>query len=204
MPPAKAAREIEPNFPATNGGLSAFPNRPFSSAKAQQPLHAVTASAPKQNPFHFPGRTPVIIGEITYRGWLPVDGILSGQLNGNGGALSVKQRTRNGNSESQPELNGDIYFKDMVRINGHIAGKVSSERGILIVAESAVVDASIEVGTAVINGKVNGDIVGRQRVELGPCAVINGDISSPALAIKPGAIFHGRCRMKRMVPVACT
>jgi cytoskeletal protein CcmA (bactofilin family) len=60
----------------------------------------------------------------------------------------------------------------------------------------AIVDASIDVGSAVINGTVNGDVIGHQRVELGPSAVINGNISSPALTIRPGAIFHGRCCMK--------
>ena len=145
---------------------------------------------------------PVIIGEATYRGPLPVDGLLSGQLNGNGGALSVKQRTRNGSSVSRPELDGEIYFKDMVRVNGHIAGKVCSEKGTLIVSELAIVDACIDVGIAVINGTVNGDVIGRVRVELGRCAVINGNISSPSLAIKLGAVFHGQCRMTQITKVA--
>ncbi len=196
MPPAKAARKCEPNSLATNS--SAFHTRPVGSWKSQA-LHAVTAPVPAsgQNPFQFQVRPPVIIGEAAYRGWLPVDGLISGQLNGNGGALSVKQRRRNRNSGSEPELSGEIFFKDMVRINGHIAGRVSSEKGTLIVDESAVVNASIDVGVAVINGKVNGDVVGRQRVELGPCAVINGSISSPALTMKPGAVFHGQCHMTR-------
>jgi len=196
MPPAKAARKIEPTV-AINRGVATIQELPFGPAKA--PLHAVPTKSPpkRENPFQFPVRTPVIIGEAIYRGWLPVDGLISGQLNGNGGALSVKQRTRKVTPTTKAELSGEICFKDMVRVNGHIEGTVCSEKGTLIVAESAVVDACIDVGTAVINGTVNGNVVGRQRVELGPCAIINGNISSPSLTIKPGAVFHGQCCMKQ-------
>ncbi|MFS8085765.1 MAG: bactofilin family protein [Acidobacteriota bacterium] len=101
-----------------------------------------------------------------------------------------------------PELNGEISFKDMLRVNGHIAGKVFSFKGTLIVDGSARVDASIDVAVAVIGGTVNGDVVGHQRVELGPGAVINGNISTRSIAMKPGAIFTGDCRMLKDEQVA--
>jgi cytoskeletal protein CcmA (bactofilin family) len=47
----------------------------------------------------------------------------------------------------------------------------------------------------VIAGVVNGDVVGRERVELGQQAIINGNISTPNLSMKPGATFQGDCRM---------
>jgi cytoskeletal protein CcmA (bactofilin family) len=83
----------------------------------------------------------------------------------------------------------------MLRVNGHIAGTISSEKGTLIVDASARVDASVDVAVAVIAGTVNGDVVGRDRVELGPQAVIHGNISTPNLSMKPGATFQGDCRM---------
>ena len=134
----------------------------------------------------------MITGEATYRGYLPVDGVISGQLTASGGGLMIKQRVR---SDSDPELDGELSFKDLLRINGHIRGKVQSERGTLIVDDAATVDAQIEVGVAIISGEVNGDVFARERVELGRGAVINGNISTPLLSIKPGATFHGDCRM---------
>jgi cytoskeletal protein CcmA (bactofilin family) len=138
---------------------------------------------------------PVITGEAAYRGYLPIEGVISGQLNASGGALTIKQRAHTGRVESAPELNGEITFKDMLRVNGHVAGSISSEKGTLIVDSSARVDAVIDVAVAVIAGVVNGDVVGRERVELGPQAVIHGNISTPNLAMKPGATFQGDCRM---------
>jgi cytoskeletal protein CcmA (bactofilin family) len=152
---------------------------------------------PRQNSFAFQARMPVITGEATYRGVLPVDGLISGQLGVGGGALTVKQRARNGSfvPESVPELDGEICFKDMLRVNGHIAGKVLSQKGTLIIDSAAQVDAHVEVAVAIISGKVNGDVVGYERVELGRCAIINGNISTRSLEIRPGAVFHGQCRM---------
>lgn len=141
----------------------------------------------------FQPRVPVITGEAHYRGMLPVDGIITGSL-GASSALAIKQRSRP-NAEEEPELNGEITFKDVLRVNGYIAGKVFSYKGTLIVDNSARVDAEIDVAVCVVSGTINGNVNAQQRVELGPNAIINGDISTGSLAMKPGAIFTGNCKM---------
>lgn len=147
----------------------------------------------ENNSANFQARIPVITGEASFRGSMPVDGIISGQLGANGSSLSIRQRPNGCGSE--PELTGEIQFKDMLRINGHIAGKVTSQKGTLIVDGSALVDGDIDVRAIVISGTVNGDVIANERVELGPAAVINGNISTRILTMKPGAIFQGDCRM---------
>src|SRR5207244_10106316 len=99
--------------------------------KSRAPVHPVSQHAQPKKDSSFQPRMPVIIGEASYRGSFPVDGIISGQLGAAGSALSIKQRPRNGSAESEPELNGEISFKDMLRVNGHIAGKVFSSKGTL-------------------------------------------------------------------------
>ncbi len=171
-------------LPANNNG---------SSSSTRPVLSAATARPRKETSFQ--ARVPVITGEASYRGSFPVDGIISGQLGANGSALTIKQRPRNGPADSGPELDGELSFKDMLRINGHVAGKIFSFKGTLIVDVSARVDANIDVAVAVISGIVNGDVVGQERVEIGPGAVINGNISTRSIAIKPGAVFQGDCKM---------
>ena len=204
MPPAKAALQLEPDAslsqPVTQPtDISLPPRLPNVIAGSEHNatgLRAVQSQAlRKPNPFIFQARMPVITGEAAYRGYLAVEGMISGQLNAAGSGLTIKQRPRNGRVESVPELDGEITFKDMLRVNGHVAGSISSEKGTLIVDASARVDASINVAVAVIAGVVNGDIVGRERVELGQQAIIHGNISTPNLSMKPGATFQGDCRM---------
>jgi cytoskeletal protein CcmA (bactofilin family) len=112
-----------------------------------------------------------------------------------GSGLTIRQRPKNGPTDSQPELNGELSFKDMLRINGHVAGKVRSHKGTLIIDSAAKVEAEIDVAVCVISGLVIGDVVGHERVEVGSGAVVKGNISTPALSIKPGAVFQGDCRM---------
>ncbi len=138
-------------------------------------------------------RLPMITGEAQYNGTLRLDGMATGQLGASGGTLSVKQRTRPFFNE--PEFFGEVSFRDMIRVNGHIGGTVYSKTGTLIVDISARVDASVDVAVAVIKGTVHGDIIARQRVEIGPNAKIYGNIWTRSIEIKNGAIFEGVCTM---------
>src|SRR5205823_367732 len=107
-----------PNVTAGTNRTLATPLRPG--------LKSLTPPS-RQNDFKFQPRLPVITGEATYRGAVPVDGIISGQMNAAGGSISIKQRPRNGKGDRTPELNGEISFKDMLRVNGHVAGKLLSD-----------------------------------------------------------------------------
>ncbi|HEX6729062.1 MAG TPA: polymer-forming cytoskeletal protein [Pyrinomonadaceae bacterium] len=108
--------------------------------------------------------------------------------------MNLKQRP-SASFATQPELAGEITFKDMVRVNGHVAGTIYSKTGTLIVDSNARVEANVDVATAVIGGTVKGDIVARERVELGAASKIYGNIWTRSLVIKDGAIFEGVCRM---------
>ena len=142
----------------------------------------------------FQSKVPVIIGEAAFTGNMPVNGMLLGHLGTNGGTHTIKQRVSNTLFDS-PELDGELTFKEMLRVNGYIAGSVCSQKGTLIVDSMARVDADVKVAVAVIGGTVNGDIIAHQRVEVGPEARINGNIWTQSLAIQPGAVFEGVCRM---------
>lgn len=175
---------------------------PNALAGAESLKRPITTQPPSQssrqngfNSLNFQPRVPVLQGEASFRGSLPVNGIISGQLGVSSNSLTIKQRPKNGFVESIPELDGEITFKDMLRVNGHIAGRVFSAKGTLIVDASARVDARVDVAVAVISGTVNGDVIGHERVEVGPGARVNGNISTRSLCIKPGAVFQGDCRI---------
>ena len=200
MPPAKTALQPELISSALNPPVTEstpqFPRRPNATAIGDR---VMAVRRPGAEPSFVP-RVPVITGEATYRGHMPVEGTISGQLSAGGGTMVVKQRPRKVRCDSAPELDGEICFKDMLRINGHVAGSVLSSKGTLIINEGARVDARIDVSVALVSGTVQGEIVGRQRVELESGAIIYGNISTPKLSIRPGATFHGDCRMLREEP----
>jgi cytoskeletal protein CcmA (bactofilin family) len=111
-------------------------------------------------------------------------------------AREIKDGTMSGFVGGGTILSGEAEFKGMLRIDGHLTGRITSEKGTLIISSGGRVDANINVATAKINGTVNGDIVASERLEFGRTAQVYGNIQTPVLIIEQGAIFEGGCRMQ--------
>lgn len=117
-------------------------------------------------------------------------------------ARDIKEGTLSGFVGGGTMVTGEANFKAMMRIDGHLSGRVSSTSGTLIVGANGKVDANIEVAVAVIHGTINGDIIATQRLELGRAAKVHGNIQTPSLIIEQGAIFEGTCKMTQMSAAA--
>ena len=113
-------------------------------------------------------------------------------------ARDIKEGTLSGFVGGGTVVTGEANFKAMMRVDGHLSGRVSSSSGTLIVGANGKVDANIEVAVAVIHGTINGDIIATQRLELGRAAKVNGNIQTPSLIIEQGAVFEGSCKMLQM------
>src|ERR1044072_4649822 len=117
-------------------------------------------------------------------------------------ARDIKEGTLSGFVGGGTVVTGEANFKAMMRVDGHLSGRVSSSSGTLIVGANGKVDANIEVAVAVIHGTINGDIIATQRLELGRAAKVNGNIQTPSLVIEQGAVFEGSCKMVQMTQAA--
>lgn len=110
-------------------------------------------------------------------------------------AREIKDGTMSGFVGGGTVLTGEAVFKGMLRVDGHLTGHISSEKGTLIVSSGGRVDANIKVAIAKINGVVNGDVIATERLEFGRTAQVHGDIQTPVLIVEQGAVFEGDCRM---------
>jgi cytoskeletal protein CcmA (bactofilin family) len=113
-------------------------------------------------------------------------------------ARDIKEGTLSGYVGNGTVLTGEANFRGMLRVDGHLTGRITSEDGTLLVGTNGQVDADIEVAVAVINGTVNGDIIATERLEMGRAAHVKGNIQTPSLMIEQGAIFEGSCRMEQL------
>jgi cytoskeletal protein CcmA (bactofilin family) len=113
-------------------------------------------------------------------------------------AKDIKEGTLSGFVGGGTVVTGEANFKAMMRIDGHMSGRVNSSSGTLIVGANGKVDANIEVAVAIIHGTINGDIIATQRLELGRAAKVNGNIQTPSLVIEQGGVFEGSCKMVQM------
>ncbi len=113
-------------------------------------------------------------------------------------AREIKEGNLSGFVGSGTVVTGEANFKAMMRVDGHLSGRINSTSGTLIVGANGKVDANIEVAVAIIHGTVNGDIIANQRLELGRAAKLNGNIQTASLMIEPGALFEGSCKMLKL------
>jgi cytoskeletal protein CcmA (bactofilin family) len=95
-------------------------------------------------------------------------------------------------------VTGEANFKELMRVDGHLSGRVVSSSGTLIVGASGKVDANVDVAVAIIHGTINGDVIATQRLELGRDAKVNGNIQTASLVIEEGAVLEGSCNMLQM------
>ncbi len=97
------------------------------------------------------------------------------------------------------EFEGKLRFEGTARVDGNFKGEVASD-GTLIVGEMAVIDGDIMVDSAVIAGKINGNVKCKTSVELRKPAKLVGNIETPTLVIQEGVIFDGHCQMSKGGP----
>lgn len=112
-------------------------------------------------------------------------------------ARDIKEGRLSGFVGAGTILTGETTFQSMLRVDGHLTGRVTSGEGTLIIGSNGQVDANIEVAAAIVNGTVNGDVSANERLELGRTARVVGNIQSPKLIVSEGAIIEGNISMVR-------
>jgi len=92
------------------------------------------------------------------------------------------------------EFKGVISYEGTVRIDGQLEGEIYTS-GTLIVGQGAVIDAKVEAGTIVCQGRILGDIVAKEKIQLLSPAVLDGSLRTPSISMEEGVLFNGTCKM---------
>ncbi len=99
------------------------------------------------------------------------------------------------NLTSGSEMEGTIKFSDVMRIDGKFDGELITDNGELIVGKTGSVKANVKVRSAVIEGRVDGDIKASDKVELKQKAHLTGDLQAKTLVLEEGVVFVGQCNV---------
>ncbi len=81
----------------------------------------------------------------------------------------------------------------MLHFDGYSIGNITSPDGTLVLTKRGRIEADINVGVAVIGGWVTGNITASDHVVLESEARVTGQIRTPALSVRLGAVFDGDC-----------
>lgn len=86
---------------------------------------------------------------------------------------------------------GELRTAGTCRILGAFEGSIRGA-GDVHVSAAGICAATIEADRVVIEGSHTGDIVARERLQLGPKAQVRGDVVAGAISVAEGATFLGR------------
>ncbi len=91
------------------------------------------------------------------------------------------------------KVTGKLTFRGRTRIEGEAEGEIRGEE--IVIEQSAVISAKVWATTMSIAGRVTGELVASERIELLATARAKCTISTPRLALVEGAQFEGDCKM---------
>jgi cytoskeletal protein CcmA (bactofilin family) len=92
---------------------------------------------------------------------------------------------------SDVEVKGSLKFSGELTFDGKLDGDISSD-GSLNLGDNAIIKGNINVSTVVVRGKVNGNVVAREKIDIKSKTELFGDIRSPKLVIEEGVTFVGK------------
>jgi cytoskeletal protein CcmA (bactofilin family) len=94
-------------------------------------------------------------------------------------------------------FNGELSTDEDLTIDGTLTGDVQVREATLTISEKAQVEADIHGVRVVVNGSLRGSITATVRIELGPGARVEGNLSADRVVIADGARFDGRIDMAK-------
>jgi cytoskeletal protein CcmA (bactofilin family) len=92
---------------------------------------------------------------------------------------------------SEVEIKGNLKFSGELTFDGKVEGEIQSD-GTLHLGDSAVINGNISAQTVVVRGKINGNIVAKDKIEIKAKTELFGDIRASKLAVEEGVTFVGK------------
>ena len=94
------------------------------------------------------------------------------------------------------EIEGTLSFSNTLEFDGNLKGNVVST-GTFIVGKGASVLGGIKTDSAVILGRMSGDIEASNRCVLKSTCQMDGDITSSLISMEDGAKYSGKFTTRR-------
>lgn len=94
-------------------------------------------------------------------------------------------------------IKGELSGSEDLYLDGEVEGSIVLNGNSLTVGPNGRVRAHIKAREVVVHGKVDGNILNAERVELRTSAAVLGDITSQRIMIEDGAYFKGSVDVQR-------
>jgi cytoskeletal protein CcmA (bactofilin family) len=92
-------------------------------------------------------------------------------------------------------IKGELSASEDLTLYGQMEGSVTLPDHTLTIAPHADIKASINANAVVILGAVTGNVTARERVEIQTTGSVDGDVTSPRIAMAEGGCLSGKVQM---------
>jgi cytoskeletal protein CcmA (bactofilin family) len=101
-------------------------------------------------------------------------------------------------------IKGELSGSEDLTIEGQVDGKIELRQNILTIGPNAKIKAQVFAKAVIIQGEVHGNVTASEKVDIRDGGSVDGDLSSPRVAIADGAHFRGSIDMQRQGAAAGT
>jgi cytoskeletal protein CcmA (bactofilin family) len=89
-------------------------------------------------------------------------------------------------------IKGELSGSEDLYVDGQVEGSIALKNHSLTVGPNGQIKASIEAKGIIIHGKLEGNLLATDRVDLHKSAVVAGDIVTQRISIEEGAYLKGK------------
>jgi cytoskeletal protein CcmA (bactofilin family) len=90
---------------------------------------------------------------------------------------------------------GELTGDEDLEIDGQVEGNVNLGNHQLTIGANGNLKAEVTAKTIVVIGKVKGNLIATERIEVQATGVVDGDVRAPRLNVQEGAILNGSIDM---------
>lgn len=94
-------------------------------------------------------------------------------------------------------IKGELSGSEDLTIEGHVEGRIDLKDNVLTIGANGKIKAEVFAKAVVVLGEVTGNVTASEKVDIRDNGSVDGDISSPRVAIPEGAHFRGAVDMQR-------
>ncbi len=93
------------------------------------------------------------------------------------------------------QIDGDLRGEEDLRIEGDVNGTVQLRNNTLTIGSEGKIHANVYAKSVTIDGLMDGDVFGSERVSIRKNAQVRGNITAPRVSLEDGARFKGSIEM---------
>jgi cytoskeletal protein CcmA (bactofilin family) len=92
-------------------------------------------------------------------------------------------------------IDGDVRGEEDLLIEGEVSGTVQLKNNSLTIGPAGKVTADVYAHSIYVDGYLEGDLFGSERVHIRKSAQVKGNVTSPRVSVEDGAKFKGAIEM---------